>query len=308
MVTSQELRKGLGSLPGFVDRYGLSGGLRRWFGIVYHRSTGNITGRSVFEEDWDVCILLDACRADELRRQSDGYDWIQRVDDFPSVASCTWNWLPRTLERTPEDVLQETAYVSANPFTDEFCDQDTFGELDEVWRYAWDEQWGTVRPRPVTDRAIHHGRNAETERLLVHYLQPHVPFLTEGAEALDRANFSFGRESNPDAWDRVTSGELSQRVAIDRYRETLRFVLTDVDLLLRNVDAERVVITADHGEAFGEWGIYGHPNQIDLPCLTQVPWVTTTGTDEGTHTPASYDTQPSDVSRDAQLRALGYTE
>ncbi|WP_411968828.1 hypothetical protein [Haloferax sp. YSSS75] len=308
MVTPQELRKGLTSLPGFVNKYGYSGGSRRWFGIVYHRATGTITGRSIFEEEWDVCIILDACRADELQRQSDDYTWMQQVGRFPSLASCTWNWLPRTIERTPPHVLDGTTYVSANPFSGEFCDSDTFGDVDEVWRYAWDNQWGTVLPRPVTDRAIHHGRESNYDRLLVHYVQPHVPFLTEGAEALDRSNFDFDTKSNPDAWDRVTSGELARQVAIGRYRKTLQVVLEEVDILLRNIDAERVVVTADHGEAFGEWGIYGHPNGIDLPCLTEVPWVETTATDEGTHTPADYDTQLEEISRESQLRALGYTD
>lgn len=308
MVTTQELQKGLSSLPGFVNKYGYSGGVRRWFGIVYHRATGKITGRSIFKEEWDVCIILDACRADELRLQSAGHEWMQKVEQYPSLASCTWDWLPRTIEQTPLEILAETTYVSANPFSDEFCEPDTFDELDEVWRYAWDSDWGTVLPRSVTDRAVHHGRETDTERLLIHYVQPHVPFLTDGAEALDRSNFDFETESTSDAWDHVTSGELPRRVAINRYRETLQIVLDEVDLLLENIDADRIVVTADHGEAFGEWGIYGHPNEIDLPCLTQVPWVETTGTDERTHTPGQYDTESEGISREAQLRALGYTE
>ena len=36
------------------------------------------------------------------------------------------------------------------------------------------------------------------------------------------------------------------------------YVLNDIGILLDNLDAERVVITADHGEAFGEYGILGH--------------------------------------------------
>lgn len=32
------------------------------------------------------------------------------------------------------------------------------------------------------------------------------------------------------------------------------------------------VITADHGEAFGEGGNYGHPEKSIHPVLVEVPW------------------------------------
>ena len=64
MIGPNDVRKGVESVPGFVRRYGVSGGLRRWSGIVYHRATGDVHGRSIFEREWDVCVVLDACRAD----------------------------------------------------------------------------------------------------------------------------------------------------------------------------------------------------------------------------------------------------
>ena len=73
MLSAADLRRGLSSLPDFVDTYGFPGGLKRWSGIVYHRASGEISGRSVFEREWDVCIVLDACRADELARANSRY-------------------------------------------------------------------------------------------------------------------------------------------------------------------------------------------------------------------------------------------
>ena len=308
MISPAKVRRGLTSLPEFVDTYGLSGGIKRWTGIVYHRASGEVSGRSIFEPDWDICVVLDACRADELARFSGEYEWLGPVERFPSLASCTWQWVPRTIDRTPEDVLKRTTYVTANPFPDELSEPDTFGEIDRVYSYAWDEEFGTVLPRPVTDRAIHHWKEDDPERLLVHYLQPHVPFLSEDATPLSRANFTHGEESVQDAWDRVTRGTLDRAVAVERYRETLARVLEDVDLLLSSIDADRVVVTADHGESFGEWGLYGHPQGVDLPCLTQVPWVETTAVDRGGHVPEQYDPERAAVSVGDQLRALGYAD
>lgn len=307
MPSFDEVRKGVTSIPGFVDQYGVSGGLHRWAGIVSNRLTRSITGRSIFETDWDVCILLDACRADELARQRETFEWIGEVGRFPSLASCTWNWMPRTFKTTPASVLEDSIYVCSNPFSADFCSPEQFHELDEVWRYAWDDRKGTVYPRPVTDRAIHHWRAETASRMLVHYLQPHVPFLSDSADSLSRNNFNHDSESIPDAWDRVTRGEMSRRTAIAQYRETLQRVLEDIEVLLSNIDAEHVIITADHGESFGEWGLYGHMNEIDLPCLTNVPWVKTSGTDHRTHTPETYEGAENMVGRADQLQALGYT-
>ena len=308
MVTPTEIRKGITSIPSFVRKYGASGGLCRWSGIVYNRAVRNIDGRSIFDEEWDVCVLLDACRADELEHQRSNFDWIDTVGRFPSLASCTWHWLPRTIEATSDETLQESTYVCANPFSARFCSEDQFHELDEVWRYSWDEQKGTVYPRAVTDRAIDHWRQTDASRMLVHYIQPHVPFLSKGAQSLTRANFTHETESSIDDWGRVTRGELSRDEAIEMYRDTLERVLEDVDLLLSNLQADNVVITADHGEAFGEWGLYGHPEQIDLPCLTQVPWLETAAVDEETYTPNVEERTETGVSTEEQLAALGYAE
>jgi hypothetical protein len=308
MITPDEVTKGFTSIPGFIDQYGVVSGLHRWAGIVYNRATRSITGRSIFEVEWDVCVLLDACRADELARQRATFEWIGEVGRYPSLASCTWNWMPQTFEETPASVLCDTTYVCSNPFSAGFCATEQFHALDEVWRYAWDDDRGTVYPRPVTDRAIHQWRTGTPSRMLVHYLQPHVPFLSSNADSLSRNNFNHDVESVPDAWGRVARGDLPRQTAIAQYRETLERVLEDVELLLSNIDAERVTITADHGECFGEWGLYGHQNQIDLPCLTSVPWAETSATDRETHTPMTYETGEDEIKRTDQLRTLGYTK
>jgi len=313
MIRPTTLRRGLTSVPGFIEEYGLSGGLRRWAGIAYHRTTGDIEGRSIFSEQWDVCVILDACRADELERFVPEFDWLGRVDRFPSLASCTWNWVPETVAATPASTLRETVYVAANPFPDELTDAGTFAVIDDVYAYAWDDDRGTVHPRSVTDAAIRQWRDDPPRRLVVHYVQPHVPFLTDDAWSLGPENFSHDAESVRDAWDRVTAGELDRSVAIDRYRRTLAIVLQEVDLLLSSIDADSVVVTADHGEAFGEWGLYGHPQGIDLPCLTSVPWVETDARDDGTYDLPdrpleARETAGTDAPTRDRLRALGYAE
>jgi hypothetical protein len=292
-------------LRGEIEEYGTKPGTIRWAGLTYLRATRSINGSSIFSKDWDLCVVLDACRADELARLKSEFELLTEVDTFDSLASCTWRWLPETIDKS-NTALSDTAYISANPFTDEFCDGE-FAHLDEVWRYAWSEDKGTVLPRDVTNRAISYARHNEWDRLLVHYLQPHVPFVNSDHFRASKQNFDLDRESPPDEWDRVTSGGLDRETAITGYRDNLMSVLESVETLLTNIDAETAVITADHGEAFGEYGIYGHPD-VPLGCLTTVPWVETTATDERTHCPPSYDTVSRDESAvESHLEALGYT-
>lgn len=139
-------------LRGEIHEYGVPGGVTRWAGLAYIRATRSIGGSSIFLKDWDLSVVLDAYRVDELRRLHPEFDFLTTVSEFDSLVPCTWQWLPATVDRSSEAV-SETAYVSANPFTDEFCDGQ-FAHLDEVWRYAWDDDEGTVLPRDVTDRAI----------------------------------------------------------------------------------------------------------------------------------------------------------
>lgn len=306
MSSIDVISKGMKTFSEVLQKYGVITGTRYCLSAAYHHTRFDVEGRSIFDEEWDLCVILDACRADELRRKEGLFPWLNDVEHHPSLASCTWDWLPRTLEKTPDEILQNTTYVCSNPFSDEFCADHQFQTLDEVWRYAWDDTKGTVLPRPVTDRAITHARAGEVDRVLVHYMQPHVPFLTEDATPISQNNFDLETTSVLDDWDRVARGELSRSTAISWYRETLTRVLEDVNLLLSNVDADRVVITADHGEAFGEHGIYGHPN-VPLPTLTQVPWVETAATDHETYTPSDYETDTGRKSVENRLRDLGYS-
>jgi hypothetical protein len=62
-------------------------------------------------------------------------------------------------------------------------------------------------------------------------------------------------------------------------------LLGRVKVLLEKFDAEKVVITADHGEAFGEWGFHSHNTACPHHSVRRVPWVETTANDEDTFGP-----------------------
>lgn len=277
--------------------------LRRLDAAGYRR------GIPIFDREWDVLLVLDGCRADLMRGVLDGRDGEYEWDTHDSVASTSSVWLDRTFG---DDRASTVGYVTGNPFSDSKVDGSNVGYLDEVWRYGWDDEVGTIRPRPLTDRAVDTWRRRDEhgiDRLIVHYMQPHYPFLGHRlGDGVDPTRIG-GENGTRSAWDRLRDGERTIEEVWDAYRSNLEHVLDDVDLFRSVVDAERVVLSADHGNAIGEFGVYGHPARMPLGCLREVPWIGTTATATRAYTP-SFDRPSDPVGVDStvtdRLRSLGY--
>lgn len=120
----------------------------------------------------------------------------------------------------------------------------------------------------MTDRAVAVGREERPDRCIVHYMQPPEPYL--------------GGEDPPEGvYAALRDGSFTRAEAWEMYAETHQTVLDDGALLLENYDADRVAITADHREGFGEWTFYSHNIACPHPAVRRVPCVETTATDEG---------------------------
>lgn len=273
------------------------GGLRRSNGL--YRG-----GDHIYQRDWEVLILLDACRVDLFEEVADGYSFLDDPGTLTSVGSSSIEWLEHTFTDKYTDEMRETVYVTGNPFSKRVLSEADLLALDEVWRYGWDEEIGTIPARPVTDRAIAAGRDHEFGRLIVHYMQPHFPSVPEPLTDGMNAETLGDGEGWDSPWHRLRRGELDRETLWSAYRENLRYVLGDVGLLLENLEAETVVISADHGNAAGEWGVYGHP-KVPLEPIRKVPWYETSATDNGRYDP-KHEPEAERVDIEEKLASLGY--
>lgn len=265
-------------------------------------------GTPIFEPDWDLFIVLDACRLDAMNEVADEYSFIDSVGSFTSLGSHSKEWMRRNfVDRSPES-MANTAHVTGNPFSEHLLTSDDWIALEEVWKSHWDRAAGTIHPQPITDRAISVARERSPSKMIVHYMQPHAPFVGLENSGRQQPESWDGLHLEKTAWDRVRDGDCDLETAWNAYLDNLRYVLDSVELLLENVDADRVVISADHGECIGEYGIYGHPDRIALDPLREVPWVRTSATDTGSYTPGTRagDATTDSVSREEKLEALGY--
>lgn len=284
-------------------------------------------GTNIYSKDWDALLILDGCRVDAMEAVSTEYDFIRSVDSIWSVGSSSHEWMVKTFVNKYVNEISNTAHVSTNPFASrvfddgiyppytysipfdlsswdvvdksEFCYTEWLTKHVDPYVKDWDIEASSSAEYP-TDRAILAGRNTDCEKLLIHYYQPHRPFIGH----LDRSENLTPEMDSP--YEAIQKDELSMKKLWDSYLDNLRYVLDNVSVLLNNLDAEKVVITADHGELHGEWGGVGHPEGVPHPALKQVPWVETTASDEMTYEPESDIEYQSGYDPKVHLRELGY--
>jgi len=150
-------------------------------------------------------------------------------------------------------------------------------------------------------------RNNPGSRLLVHYMQPHEPFVNwDKSVTLTKGNFPWEEEGVPGVWPRLKRGELEVSEVVAAYRANLRYVLDDIAILANNTDRETAIITSDHGNGYGEYLIYGHPMHIPFGTLRTVPWASITTENSGEYDPPEQQEGQIAASRGEQLEALGY--
>jgi len=298
-------------------------------------NTRRTIGTNVFSREWDLLIILDTCRVDALTEVAPEYDFISDIDSIRSVGGRSPEWIAKTFVDKYKDEIQQTGYLSANVFPEQILrekhhessslsneqltyrllgriptvDVESLGHYEYLYRYEpvgepgpLGHEDGGTPPRYVTDRGITVNRTKNLDRLMLHYLQPHPPYV---ANALTEERDLHKYEH--DWWGYI--GETGDYETIwETYLDELRYVLDDVELLLENVNAETVAISADHGEAFGEFWEYGHKTGSLHPKVRTVPWVETSASDEKTYSP-SFDPPTSNTKGqyiEKQLKALGY--
>lgn len=232
----------------------------------------NKNAPNVFKEDWDNLLLLDACRYDAFEYALSEFNLPGELGSNYSRGASTMEFLKANM--SGQD-LTDTVYVTATSMLYRMMVlqneiEHNLHAVIDVWEDAIDlGEWG-VHPERVAERVLEINREYPNKRLVVHFIQPHIPFIGE-----------FGRERFKDdlIWQKKRQGELG---AADEelwraYMENLYAVLPSVKKLLTELSGKSVV-TADHGQLIGDHGFpvpfkeYGHPEGIYCDTLVKVPW------------------------------------
>ena len=266
-------------------------------------------GVPIFNLDWDILIVLDACRLDLMNRTIRDYEWAQEQGSIRSVAGDSSTWMVRNFDKKYKNKISKTAYLTANPHSKkvfnkpEVISPNDFEILEEIWKNEWDHKNGTVKPSKVTDYGIKVNRHIEPEYMILHYMQPHFPSIPDPiGSSIDLNDMSWDWS----IWERLKNGEISANRIWQAYKKNLEYVLDSINTLLNNTTAERVLITSDHGNAMGERGYFGHGN-YPVSAVAEVPLIKTSATDHQTRYPEiAINSQSGDYDVQERLKALGY--
>jgi len=266
-------------------------------------------GEKVLKKYWYNLIILDGCREDVFAES------VSMEGDLTSIRSCGSSSYEYFVNNFGDGRYPEVVYITANTWIHKIDAEfyNTFHLREQIW----DEEAKTVLPSDFVNFVLELENKYRNKRLILHMMQPHMPFLTETENGFHRlpvsesSGLSQGDSSetteSPPWWIRLKQGDISRQEAWDAYKTTLNVTLPHVRRLVEGIPG-KTVISADHGNGFGEDGIYGHPHNRAHQSLVKVPWfvvederktiipgkqTVTTGTD--------------DVDED-KLRALGYLE
>jgi len=281
--------------------------LKRKFGREFGQ------GIDVMDADWDNLLILDACRFDYFAEQNhiDG-----ELDRAVSRGSNSREFIEANFA---DGRFHDTVLVTANPFV-ERLDDDTFFRIcySEVLE-EWDGSLNTVPPSAVVETAIEMHERYPDKRLIAHFMQPHAPYIgPTGRELVERCEFGvFNPEMERDGIpsdgivDVIEDGSVSEEELRRAYVENVEIAIEHAESLVEALDG-RSVITADHGEALGERGLfrrhYGHGPRLYTPELRVVPWHVVPADERRTVTagePESFERLDGET-RDSRLQALGY--
>jgi len=295
-----------------------------WRQRFQHRVIGPVTknlaeeGIMVMDEDWDNMLVLDACRADTFESIVD-IDQFDIYERKTSSASATPEWMQANFKNRE---FGNTVYVSGNPWVSKIAPH-SFHDIKNIWLNDYDIQKNqldnvatlaelgisfeeTVSAQRVNQSARKTAAEYPDKKLIVHYLQPHAPYIGnhDGTTKSNIPSCHPGKH--------LRRGEVSYDKIVELYQENLEYVWHHARELAEELDG-KTIITSDHGEMFGErifpilpFRGYDHPIGIHTTELLTVPWAVYDGerrkiTDEGT----SSVTVNTDIA-DEQLRHLGY--
>jgi len=222
----------------------------------------------MLNKDRFLMIILDACRYDYLVELFDERDIDKNIVKADSDVPNTHTWLKEYWQ----DGYYDLTYVTCIPWVANqpvqhhdagiFDGSQHFRRVVESWRHSWSSEHKTVLPESIATDV----NNNETDRMIAHFAQPHYPHIGEPKITTDHAkNIEYAGDNK-----NITDDYLRRS-----YKSNLEKVIDEGVMNINMVDFDNpdraIIITADHGEALGEDGEYGHNSYHEL--VTTVPWV-----------------------------------
>lgn len=209
---------------------------------------------NVLEKEWDNLIILDACRYDYFK------EYYPETEKIISVGTHSRHFFENTFTgRECQDVI----YITGNPHlkSGKFEDLtgsklgDTFHSVYQTWDDGWEGK-DYMPPEPIVRDAKTAEKLFPEKRKIIHFMQPHDPYV--GGEEVWRLS-------------EVWKGNRTLDEAREAYRKNIEFIIPHIEDLADSLEG-KTVVSADHGDFLGEYGLLAHPYGVNAKELREVPW------------------------------------
>ena len=257
-------------------------------------------GVDICNADWDTLLILDACRYDVFKQDNIIPGELSRVR---SRGSTSQEWIRGNFtDRHRGDIV----IVTANPWYQTLADETDMKICDFAFVAPDDDDSARTPPERVVNCAIDLMKKYPNKRFIIHFMQPHAPYLGETGRLIEFDNEQLQKT--------VRKNHISTELIKKAYRENFQIVQRKLKKILE-FRGGKTVISADHGELLGEpliptlnlFSFYGHPYGINHPVVRNVPWHIVAHDESERINVESGKVQPvNKIDRGTQLRALGY--
>ncbi len=216
----------------------------------------------IHHTDWDVLIILDACRWDYLVKI------MPSAEKVISPGGTTGIWLKATF---PD--FYPLIYISAMPWISksdvaDYIGLDHFNDVIEVWRFGWDDELKVTLPQAIVKAYL---ERAHMGRMVVHFGQPHLPYIGDPP-----LNYGADKEGHVRLLHDLYSGKVDVGQLREAYFGNVKLAWKYAKMVIDSSKGKKLVVTADHGERLMEPyatpPYIGHGREL-CPQLVEVPWV-----------------------------------
>jgi hypothetical protein len=242
-------------------------------------------GFFVLDEKWDYLIILDACRYDVFKKIIKKFNLKGKLEYKKSRGCDTYEFF---LNNFKGKKLKDIIYITANPIT-ALCLKNEFYKIVHVWKENWSKKYNTVLPSEIYRKVIQIRHSNPNKRLIIHFMQPHFPFIGDPKFGKEEMIFFLQKakslrvkkiinKQRKEFWKIVPFQlylNFTNKKYFKLYEKNLEIVMSWVKKILKILRG-RIVITSDHGIAFGEkflfFQVFGHAKKVRIPHIKYVPW------------------------------------
>jgi len=299
-------------------------------------------GTNILDEEWDLAIVLDSCRVDQLEKFVQNWHIpVVKNESILSVGSMSAEWYLNTFDQSRKSEIENCILISGNSWSDNIfkhkfhqhsnhhfqrilrgfpkwrpVSADDFKYYECVTSSQYPEELihpqGSQIPHIITDRAINAGRKISADRMIVHYMLPHTPHISRAVEwkgvdtnikKMMSGNFKIKRELFD--YERSWKPALSGEFNLEKLQVSYE---KNLDLVMNYVEILLQNIDAKKTIITADHGeameppIWGHPYGLPWPSVKRVPWFEVRATDMETY--SSQASKPEELNRQQILRDL----